>query len=103
MDGASMYVGIQKIYFSWEPILANRWHKSLHGLCVKIERKYHALVRRSSPEEGFLVVLLIGERTDELAVKMDNIIETCQINGVGRIESESRSFPHIDEEWSEET
>ena len=102
LGGDSVFLGIQKIYFAWEPVLANRWHKSMQGLCTKIKNKHHALVRRSTPEEGYIVVVLLSERQDILAQTMDKVIETCHINGVGRIDSESRSFPHIDDEWSEE-
>ena len=97
-----MYLGIQKIYFAWESSLANRWHKSLQGLCSKIQNKHRALVRRSTPEEGYLVVVLLADRQEHLSQAMDQIIEICQINGVGRIDSESRSFPHINDDWSEE-
>ncbi|MAA79660.1 MAG: hypothetical protein CL916_10405 [Deltaproteobacteria bacterium] len=97
-----MILGIQKIYFAWEPVLAHRWHKSLQGLCSKIRKKHHALVRRSTPEEGYIVIILLADRKESLAQTMDQIIETCQINGVGRIDSESRVFPHIDDDWSED-
>ena len=100
LGGDSVFLGIQKIYFAWEPVLANRWHKSMQGLCTKIKNKHHALVRRSTPEEGYIVVVLLSERQEVLEQTMDKVIETCHINGVGRIDSESRSFPHIDDEWS---
>ena len=102
LDGDNVFLGIQKIYFAWEPALANRWHKSMQGLCSKIKNKHHALVRRSTPEEGFIVVVLLSDHKDILTQTMDQVIEICHINGVGRIDSESRSFPHIDDEWSEE-
>ena len=97
-----MFIGIQKIYFAWEPALAHRWHKSMQGLCSKIGRKHHALVRRSTPEEGYIAVVLLADRKEHLIQTMDQVIETCHINGVGRIDSESRLFPHIDDDWSEE-
>ena len=102
LGGGNVFLGIQKIYFAWEPVLVNRWHKSMQGLCTKIKNKHHALVRRSTPEEGYIVVVLLSDRQDLLAQTMDKVIETCHINGVGRIDSESRSFPHIDDEWSED-
>ena len=97
-----MVIGIQKIYFEWEPALSNKWHKSMQGLCAKIRKKYHALTRRSTPEEGYVLIVLLSDHEEHLEQTMDQIIETCQLHGVGRIESESRSFPSVENQEEEE-
>lgn len=91
-----MIIGIQKIYFEWEPILSNKWHKTMQGLCAKIGKRYHALTRRSTSEEGYIIIVFLSDDEEYLEQTMDQVVETCQLYGAGRIESESRSFSSID-------